>query len=313
MISYKNFSFFKTVFLLGILSLYFVPPTWAKLNVVGTTENLAALAKEVGQNLAVVKSIARGYQDPHHVDPKPSYMVMVNRADLLLYHGLDLESAWLPQLIEGSRNRQIRFGQIGHLDLSQSVDQILEIPFGVVDRSMGDVHPFGNPHYTMDPLNGIRIAHSIAERMSILDPENESLYKSNAGAFETKVNTKLKQWENRLRKFSDKKIVTYHRNWSYFFARFGLQYLGNVEIRPGILPSPRHLADLAVEMKRQHSNLIINTNYFPTKWSDLLAQKTNARVVVLPAMVNGIPEARDYISFIEYLVNRYEQELSKSP
>jgi ABC-type Zn uptake system ZnuABC Zn-binding protein ZnuA len=296
------------------LFLFLLCPVWAfsAVNVVTTTEDLAAIAQEVGGQWITANSISRGYQDTHYVDPKPSYMVLVNRANLLIYTGLDLESSWLPQLIEGSRNRQIRFGQIGHLDVSTAVEHILEIPSGPVDRSMGDVHPFGNPHYTNDPINAIAIAQAIADRLGLLDPEHSAAYKINAEQFSAKIKTKLKEWQARLAPFKGAKIVTYHREFSYFFNRFGLEYLGNVEIRPGILPSPKHLAELAVEMKRHNCKLIINENYFPTQWSDLLASKTGAKVVVMPMMVNGSSDVPDYIRLIDYTVERFAQELASA-
>ncbi len=293
-----------------ILFLLLPNPALAKLNIVSTTTDLAAIAEEVGGSLVEVNFICRGYQDPHYVDPKPSFMRLMNRADLLLYHGLDLEGTWLPQIIEGSRNRKVRFGQMGNLDMSLGIDPILEIPQGIVDRSMGDIHPFGNPHYSMDPVNGMTLADSVAERLSILDPDNEKTYHANADAFKSRVASKLKGWHKKLHDFEGTRIATYHRSWSYFFHRFGLKYLGNIEIRPGILPSPRHLAELSVEMKRRKSKLILNANYYPPKWAELLAKKSGGSVAVLPVHIKGEPQVNTYIELIDYLVDQIADKLS---
>jgi len=309
--TFKRIPFFITGVVICSVLCGPLPPAHGKLNVVATTTDLAAIVEEVGKNLVQVDFICRGYQDPHYVDPKPSFMVLVNRADLLVYHGLDLEGSWLPQFIEGSRNRSIRFGQTGNLDMSIAIDTLLDIPAGVVDRSMGDIHPFGNPHYTNDPQNVMKLADFLADRLSILDPKNGPAYRRQAMDFKNRLGSRLKEWLKRLKPFAGSKVVTYHRNWSYFFNRFGLDYLGNVEIRPGILPSPRHLAELAMEMKRRNSRVIFNANYYPSKWSRLLARKTGARVVVLPIHVLGAPEIKTYFDLMEFLVSSFERELSR--
>lgn len=284
-------------------------PAHAGLNVITTTEDIASLVREVGREYVTVASIVKGYQDPHYAEAKPSFMVKINRADLLVYIGMELEIGWLPLVIEGSRNPNIRLGQPGHLDLSTAITPI-EVPAGEVDRSMGDIHPFGNPHYHLDPANGLLMARAIAERLALLDPGRETEYKSNLEDFRNRLESKLKQWTARMEKFRGAKVAAYHLTWSYFLKRFGLEYAGVIENKPGIPPSPKHLAELAEAMKRHKIKAILNDNYMDPSFANLLGQKTGAAVLVLPASVGGVPEAKDYIGLFDYAVARLEQALS---
>ncbi|MBI5428292.1 MAG: zinc ABC transporter substrate-binding protein [Nitrospinae bacterium] len=274
-----------------------------------TTEDIASLVKEVGGNSVSATSIAKGYQDPHYVEAKPSYMLKINRADLLIYIGMELEIGYLPLLIEGGRNPNIRLGQPGLLDLSSSIAPI-EIPVGEVDRSMGDIHPYGNPHYHLDPANGPLMAGLIADRLSLLDPDNSAQYKTNLESFRKRMESKLKEWSARMEKFKGTRIVTYHLLWSYFMKRFGLEYAGVVENKAGISPSPKHLLELADTMKRQKIKLILTNNYTDPNFPNLLKEKTGAGVLVLPGSVGGVPEAKDYIGLFDYLIAKVEQALS---
>ncbi|MBI4383246.1 MAG: zinc ABC transporter substrate-binding protein [Nitrospinae bacterium] len=274
-----------------------------------TTEDIASLVKEVGGDHVSVTSIAKGYQDAHYVEAKPSYMLKINRADLLIYIGMELEIGYLPLLIEGGRNPNIRLGQPGLLDLSSSIAPI-EVPVGEVDRSMGDVHPYGNPHYPLDPANGPLMAGLIAGRLSLLDPDHAPEYKTNLENFRKRVDAKLKEWSARMERFKGTRIVTYHLLWSYFMKRFGLEYAGVVENKAGIPPSPKHLLELADTMKRQKIKLILTNNYTDPSFSNLLAEKTGATVLVLPGYVDGVPEVRDYIGLFDYLIDKIERALS---
>ncbi|MBI4390111.1 MAG: zinc ABC transporter substrate-binding protein [Nitrospinae bacterium] len=279
------------------------------MNVVTTTADIAALVKEVGGGHVSVTSISKGYQDPHYVEAKPSYMLKVNRADLLVYVGMELEIGYLPLLIEGGRNPNIRLGQPGLLDLSTAIVPI-EVPVGEVDRSMGDVHPYGNPHYHLDPANGPLMAGLIADRLSLLDPDHAPEYKSNLENFRKRMEAKLKEWGARMEKFKGTRIVTYHLLWSYFMKRFGLEYAGVVENKPGISPSPKHLLELAETMKRQKIKFILMNDYTDPSFANLLKEKTGASVLILPGSVGGIPEVKDYTGLFDYLIAKVEQALS---
>lgn len=281
----------------------------AELNIVTTTEDIASLVKEIGKEHVSVSSITRGYQDAHFVQAKPSYMVKSNKADLLVYMGLELEIGWLGLIIDGSRNPNIKLGQPGHLNLSSAITPI-EVPTGEIDRSMGDIHPEGNPHYHLDPSNGLLMANSIANRLAILDPPNATAYKANLADFRHRLETKINEWDSRMKKFKGAKVVTYHSTWSYFLKHFGLEYAGTVELKPGVPPTPKHLAQLVDVMQRLNTKVIINENYTDANFSNLVGQKTGSKVLVLPVSVGGVPEVTDYIGLFDYLVTQMEKALS---
>lgn len=278
----------------------------AQLNVVTTTEDIASIVKEVGGDLVAVKTIARGYQDPHVIEAKPSYMLKVNRADLLAYQGLDLEVGWLPMLIQGARNKNVFPGQLGHLDVSQVITP-LEIPGGELDRSMGDVHPHGNPHYHLNPENGLLMAETIADRLIRLDPSNADAYKSNLESFSKRLEEKITQWKTRMEKFQSLKVITYHSTWNYLLDFLSIESVGTIENRPGIPPSGRHLSELSSVMKQTNTRVILQASYFEEEYSDLLVGKTQGEVLVLPVSVGGVEEARDYIALFDVLIKMLEK------
>jgi zinc/manganese transport system substrate-binding protein len=277
--------------------------SWATLNVVTTTPDLASIANEIGGNLIQADSLVKGYQDAHFMQPKPSYLVKMNRADLLIYQGLELEIGWLPVLINGARNPDIKPGQPGHLNASAKI-AALEIPIGEVDRSMGDVHPYGNPHYNLDPENGFILARVIGEKLSELDPKNASQYERNLDRFNKKLEEKLIQWKNQMSPFQGKEIVTYHRHWSYFAKRFGLSVISTIELKPGVSPSVKHLSAVTETIIRQKIKLILRANYIDSKFSNIVAEKIGATVLPLPVFVGGIPEANDYFSLFDTIIEK---------
>jgi zinc/manganese transport system substrate-binding protein len=277
-------------------------PAAAALNVVTSTEDLAALAREIGGDKIKVEAIARGYQDPHFVDPKPSFILKLHNADLLIAVGRELEIGWLPPLIAQSRNAKIQAGAEGYLDASLTV-KILEIPTGAITRAMGDVHPLGNPHYWLDPDNGRKIAQAIQAKLSQLDPGNASYFAQRYADFDKRLAEAEKRWVAAMAPYKGTKIVTYHRSWPNFAERFGLDVVGYVEPRPGIPPSPSHTLDLIQEMKRQNVKLILVEPYFDLKTPQSIARETGAEVLMLPPSVGGTKEATDYISLFDYDVN----------
>src|SRR5438445_5044914 len=214
-----------------------------KLTVVTATTDLAALAQEVGGDKISVESIAKGYQDPHFVEAKPSFLLKLRQADLLIVVGLQLEIGWLPPLINQSGNARIQVGAGGYLDASQFAE-ILDIPQGQVTRAMGDVHPLGNPHYWLDPDNGRRVAKGIAGKLSEMDPGDSAYFQQREQDFEKRLSDAEKRWDAQMQPYHGRKVVSYHKSWPNFAKRFGLDVVGYVEPLPGIPPSPRHTIEL---------------------------------------------------------------------
>jgi ABC-type Zn uptake system ZnuABC Zn-binding protein ZnuA len=271
----------------------------APLAVVTTTEDLAALVREVGGDKLKVESLARGYQDPHFVEAKPSFILKLHHADLLVAVGRDLEAGWLPALQQQSRNARIQVGAAGYLDASATA-RILEIQTGQVTRAMGDVHPQGNPHYWLDPANGRRIAQALQARLAQLDPPNAAHYAARYADFDRRLAAAEKRWDAAMAPHRGTKVVTYHRSWPNFCERFGLEVVGYVEPRPGIPPSPSHTLQLIAEMKRLGVRLLLVEPYFDTKTPDAIARETGARVLVLPPSVGGEKEIADYIGLFDH-------------
>jgi zinc/manganese transport system substrate-binding protein len=285
---------------LGVLLATRIPAyAQAKLNVVATTEDLASIAQEVGGDRITIDSIAKGYQDPHFVEAKPSFIIKLQRADLLIVVGRELEIGWLPPLIQQSRNAKIQAGANGYLDASGQV-KILEIPQGDITRAMGDVHPLGNPHYWLDPENGRGIAREIAAKLSQLKPSDKAYFDQRLADFSSRLTAAQARWAAAMAPYKGMKIVTYHRSFPNFTDRFGLDVIGYVEPRPGIPPSPSHTLDLIQEMKRQNAKVILVEPYFDLKTPNAIARDTGAKVVVLAPSVGGTKEATNYFSLFDY-------------
>jgi ABC-type Zn uptake system ZnuABC Zn-binding protein ZnuA len=274
-----------------------------KLNVVTSTEDLASIAREVGGDRVNVTALARGYQDPHFVEPKPSFILAVNRAALYIAVGRELEIGWLPPLLTGSRNAKIQPGAPGYLDASLNV-RILEIPTGQITRAMGDVHPLGNPHYWLEPGNGRLIAQAVRRKLSELVPADTAYFAQRYDDFDRRLAAAEKRWDATMALYKGTKVVTYHRSWPNFMARFGLEVVGYVEPKPGIPPSPSHTLDLVGEMKRSGIKLIVVEPYFSLRTPQAIAnQVPGAKVLVLAPSVGGVKEVPDYIQLFEYNVN----------
>lgn len=296
-------------YFLLLLVLLLIPfNTFAKLKVVTTISDFASIVQSVGKDLVEVKSIARGDQDPHFLEAKPSYAVLLNQADLLIEVGLDLESAWLPLVMTQSRNPKIQLGQKGYLNASEGLE-ILEIPTGQIDRSMGDVHPNGNPHYWLDPRNALYISYRITQKLGELDPANAKQYIQNNKEFQSQLKNKIDAWSQDLRSLRGKKIITHHKSFSYFVHWAGLQVVAYVEPKPGIPPSPGHLLSLIDLIKREAIPLIITENYYDPKPSKQLAEKTGAKFLILPTSEGGSPEAKTYEELFDFLVKKIKENL----
>jgi len=271
----------------------------AKLKIVTTTTDLASLAQAVGGDRVEVNAIARGYQDPHFVEAKPSFLLLLRRADLLIVVGLQLEIGWLPPLITQSGNPRIQIGGGGYLDASQFA-QILEIPTEVVTRAMGDVHPFGNPHYWLDPDNGRRVAQGIAQKLSTMRSADAAYFQQRLQGFNDKLTQQEKNWSAMMQPYRGRKVVTYHRSWPNFLNHFGLISAGEVEPRPGIPPTPSHTIELINMMKRDNVKIILMEPYFDPKTPNSIARETGGQLVVLPPSVGGEKEITDYFTLFNY-------------
>jgi len=298
--------------LVGTLMLASLPAAaQGKLNVMTTTEDLASIAHEIGGDRIAVESMARGYQDPHFVEAKPSFILKLQKADLLICVGRELEIGWLPPLIQQSRNAKIQVGAQGYLDASLTAT-ILEIPNGNITRAMGDVHPLGNPHYWMDPENGKRVAKGIADKLSELRPNDKAFYQQQLATFTTRLDTAEKGWLAQMAPYKGTKMVTYHRSFPNFAERFGLDIMGYVEPRPGIPPTPQHTLDLMNEMKRQNVKLVVVEPYFDMKTPVAIGRETGAQVLVLPPSVGGVKEVPDYFKLFDYDINLLVEAIKKS-
>jgi ABC-type Zn uptake system ZnuABC Zn-binding protein ZnuA len=269
---------------------------------VTTTEDLGSLAREVGGDKVAVTALAKGYQDPHFVDPKPSFILAVSRADVLIAVGRELEIGWLPPLLTSGRNAKIQPGGAGYLDASMNA-RILELPTGQITRAMGDVHPLGNPHYWLEPGNGRRIAQAILAKFSEVSPANKAYFTQRYADFDTRLAAAEKRWDAAMAPYKGAKLVTYHRSWPNFMERFGLDVIGYVEPKPGIPPSPSHTLELIEEMKRQGVKLIAVEPYFDLKTPQAIANQVGGTVLVLAPSVGGFKEVTDYIQLFDYNVN----------
>lgn len=281
----------------------------AEVNVVSSVPDFAAITEEIGGDKVEVESLAKGYQDPHFVDAKPSYILKLNRADLLIHTGLDSEIGWLPPLITGARNSKINVGAAGNLDCSTLISNLLEAPTTKIDRSMGDVHPGGNPHYMLDPRNGIAVAKGIAAKLKDLDPENASFYDERLRDFVGRLNMKIKEWDGKLAPYNGIEIVTYHKSWVYFSDWAGFEEVGYVEPKPGIPPSPSHVANLIRKIQETGVKLVIAESFYPQKTPALVAEKAGAHFLVLPSSVGGNENVNTYFDLFDAIVGGVTSKL----
>lgn len=270
----------------------------AKLNVVTTLQDLASIAQSVGGDRVEATSIAKGYQDPHFVDAKPSFVLKLSRADLLVVAGLELEIGYLPPLIDQSRNRKIQPGSNGYLDASVGCD-ILGRPTGQVTRAMGDVHPYGNPHYWTDPENGRVIARSIARRLSAIDAAGQATYASNLATFEARLTQKEAEWQAKMKPYNGLEVVTFHDSWPNFAKRFHLVVVGHIEPKPGIPPTPSHTLEIIQMIQAKKVALILVEPYFDTKTPKYIAGKSGATVLMFYPSVGGTPASKDYFALFD--------------
>ena len=335
------------VTLIASVAACLAPPAVAgdKLRVVTTTTDLASIARAVGGDKVEVTAIATGHEDPHFIAAKPSYMMAARKADLWIRVGLELEIGYEGLILDGSRNARIRVGTRGHLDASEGVLR-LEVPTQRIDRSMGDIHPLGNPHYWTDPLNGRIVARNVGKRLADLAPEHAAYFNDRAKSFQRDLDERMfghelvgsvgggKLWalllKNRLdsvlddpdrpplegwlatmRPYAGKRIVTYHRSWSYFAHRFGLVVAAELEPKPGIPPSPGHVAEVVNRVKGEGIKVLLMEPFYSRKAPDLVASQTGIKVVECCNTVGGQPEATDYLAMMDNIVRRVSTALGE--
>jgi zinc/manganese transport system substrate-binding protein len=287
-------------------------PVHAKLDVVATTPDLAAVAREIGGDLLTITTLAKPVEDPHFVDPKPSFIARLNRADALITGGAELEAGWLPPLLDSARNRKLSAGTPG-LILAATRVNLLEVP-DVLDRSRGDVHAMGNPHFMVDPVNARQVAEEIAEAFSRIDQGNAQAYRANLDAFSRRLERKLSEWEAALKPFVGERLAAYHNTWPYFGQRFGLKIDLFLEPKPGLPPTPAHLASVIAKMRAEKVKVIIIEPYQHRRTAESVAEATGAKVLLLaqqPGAVRGTEGG--YLELLDFIVGSVAKALTTAP
>jgi len=272
----------------------------AKVHVVTTLTDLADFTREIGGELVEVRSLATGVEDTHGVPMKPSFVPVMNRADLLILVGFDCEHAFLPALLEASKNPRIQNGKAGYVDCSKGVAPV-DVPKST-DHSEGDVHPYGNPHYMLDPVLAKTAIQNIYQALVTIAPEHQAEFTRNRDAYLAKLDAKIAGWQIALQLLKGAKFVSYHEHWPYFAERFGLKYFGTIELKPGIDPTARHVEELIAGMKAEHVPLVVREPQFPEKVPALIAKQAGAQLVKLPIMPGGVPGTDTYIEMMDNIV-----------
>lgn len=271
-----------------------------RLNVVATTPDLAALARAIGGDVVDVKALAKPTEDPHFVDAKPSHVVTLNRADVLIDGGAELEIGWLPPLLESARNDKIAPGAPGRISASHGVT-LLEVP-STLDRSMGDVHALGNPHFLIDPVNVRQIVREIADHLTQVDPADAGLFQTNLQKFNATLDAKLVDWQKQLAPYRGGKLVTYHKDFVYLAERFNLVIVETLEPKPGIAPSPAHLAKVIGTMNAEKVRVILVQPFQNRKTAETVARQTGAVVLDIPQQPGALPGTDTYFDLMDYIV-----------
>jgi len=281
-----------------------------KLNVVATTPDLAAIAREIGGDAIDVTAMAKPTEDPHFVDAKPSFLVALNRADVLIEGGAELELGWLPPLLDNARNTKIAAGAPGRIVASQGI-RLLEVPTSF-DRSRGDVHALGNPHFLIDPVNVKVVAATIAAHFAQVDPASAAIYQANLAKFNQTLDARMAEWRKQLQPFRDAKIVTYHKDFVYFAERFNLDIVGELEPKPGIAPSPAHVAEVITAMKAAHARVIIVQPFQNRRTAETVARQTDGMVLDISQQPGAIPNTTTYFDLMDYVVRTLATALGSS-
>lgn len=272
----------------------------AQLRVVATTPDLASLAREIGGNAVSVTALAKPTEDPHFVDPKPSHIVTLNRADVLIEGGAELELGWLPPLLENARNSKIAAGAPGRIVASEGI-RLIEVPTSF-DRSKGDIHSLGNPHFLIDPVNAKIVARNIAQHFAQVDPKSAAAYRGNLAKFNSNIDGKLAEWQKQLAPYRGAKVVTYHKDFGYLANRFNLQVVETLEPKPGISPSPAHLAKVIGTMKAASVRVILVQPFQNRRTAETVARQTGAAVLDVGQQPGARPNTGTYVDMIDNIV-----------
>lgn len=278
-------------------------PAKDQIRVVTTLTDLADITRAIGGSLVSVRSLATGVEDTHGVPMKPSFVPAMNRADLLVLVGFDCEHAFLPALLEASKNPGIQYGRPGYVDCARGITPA-EIPKST-DHSEGDVHPYGNPHYMLDPVRVKQAIQTITEALVAKAPDHEAEFKKNRDTYLEKLDAKIAEWTQKLKPLKGTAFVSYHGHWFYFAERFGLVYYGAIELKPGIDPTTRHIEHLVASMKADHVPIVVREPQFPEKVPALIAEQTGAKLLKLPIMPGGVPKTDTYIEMMDYIVDQF--------
>src|SRR5438552_13567354 len=292
----------KRISVITLLAFIFFHANAKTIKVVTTLTDLRSITELIGGDKVSVTSIATGYQNPHFVDPKPSYIISLSNADMFVTIGLDLETGWSPQLLSSSRNTKIQKGAAGYVDASEGVN-LLQVPTAA-NRAEGDIHIYGNPHYWLDPLNGKIIARNIANGIERVDPSNKNFYEANLKAFDDKIDAKMKEWQAKMAPFKGANVIAYHNEWVYFETRFGLHVVDFMEPKPGIPPTPSQLVKVINEVKANNVKVIISSPYFTTSSSDVVSKQTGAKELTLATSVGAFSSVKNYFDLFDYDINQ---------
>ncbi len=300
---------YKKAFFIGFAALLAAFPVKAggKLKVVTTLPDLASITEFIGGDKVEVSHIATGYQNPHFVDPKPSYIIKLSKADVFVTIGLDLETGWAPSLLASSRNPKIQKGAPGYVDASENIP-LLQVPSSI-SREQGDIHIYGNPHYWLDPQRGKIIAENIYRGLARVSPENQEYFARNLAAFKQKIDARDKIWKQKMAAIKGAKVIAYHNEWVYLETHFGLHIMDFLEPKPGIPPTPSQLLKVIREIKAEDIRIIVTSPYFPTKSADMVARQTGAKVIVLATSVGAEPGIDDYFDLFDYDVKLLTEAL----
>src|SRR5438552_14722350 len=274
----------------------------AKLNVVATLPDFGSLAREIGGDKIDIVTLAKPTEDPHFVDARPSFVVSLRSADVLIDGGAELELGWLPPLLQNARNPKIEIGKPGRVQASQGI-RLMNVPTNVT-RAAGDVHALGNPHFMSDPIIAKAVAQHIAQSFSVVDAANAGFYEANYKNFEAAINAKLQEWGAAMLPFKGQSVVAYHDSWPYFAHRFGVNLDIFLEPKPGIPPSPSHLTAVVAQMNAQHIKAIIVEPFHDRRIGDKVASATGAKVVEFSQFPGGLPGTDSYVKLIDTLVSR---------
>jgi ABC-type Zn uptake system ZnuABC Zn-binding protein ZnuA len=297
----KLFRLKFVVMALAALAAWTLPAQASKIRIVTTLTDLADLAREVGKDHVDVHSLATGVEDTHGVPMKPSFVPLLNRADLLICVGFDCEHAFLPALLEASKNPGIQIGHSGYVDCGKGI-----IPIGVpksTDHSEGDVHPYGNPHYMLDPAMAKIAVKEICDALVAFAPQYQAEFLKNRDGYLAELDANIAKWKSLGESLKGVKFISYHEEWEYFAKEFNMEVFGTVELKPGIDPTPRHIEELITSMKNEHVPIVIREPQFPEKVPRLIAEKTGAMLVTLPIMPGGVPNTDTYTAMMDYIVS----------